>query len=90
MGPVVEVAVIVALHRMTPEARQCIDGVLALSDPRAELIVVCDQRPRGLPDGVRVVETGSPVDTSPAVKRYAALAHSAAVYWVRSTWLLTV
>jgi glycosyltransferase involved in cell wall biosynthesis len=78
MCAVVEVAVIVALHRMTPEARQCIEGVLALSDPRTELIVVCDRRPSGLPSGVRVIETGSPVDTSPAVKRDAALAQTTA------------
>jgi hypothetical protein len=78
MCAVVEVAVIVALHRMTPEAKQCIGGVLALSDPRAEVMVVCDRRPSGLPKGVRVVETGSPVDTSPAVKRDAALSQTTA------------
>jgi GT2 family glycosyltransferase len=78
MCVMVELAVIVALHRMTPEAKQCIDGVLALSDPRAELLVVCDRRPSGLPDDVRVIETGSPVDTSPAVKRDAALAQTTA------------
>jgi hypothetical protein len=66
--------VIVALHRLTPEATQCLDGVVGLGDSRAELIVVCDRRPAGLPAEARVVETGSATDTSPAEKRDAALA----------------
>ena len=69
-----DVAVIVALHRLTPEARQCIDAVLALDDPRAELIVACDRAPAGIPAGARIVETHSERDTSPAEKRDAALA----------------
>ena len=69
-----DVAVIVPLHRLTAEARQCIDAILALKDPRAELIVVCDRRPEDLPPGARVIETGSLRDTSPAEKRDAALA----------------
>ncbi len=71
-----EVTIIVPLHRLTAEARQCIDTVLALEDPRAELIVACDRRPEGIPPTVRVIETGSPTDTSPAEKRDAALAHT--------------
>ncbi|MGA9315300.1 MAG: glycosyltransferase [Solirubrobacteraceae bacterium] len=71
-----DVAVIVPLHRLTSEARQCIDTVLGLRDPRAELVVVCDRRPADLPPGVRVIETGSSTDTSPAEKRDAALLHT--------------
>ncbi len=70
-----EVAVIVPLHRLTTEALECIDAVLALDHPSAELIVACDRRPNGLPERAHVVETGSPTDTSPAEKRDAALAH---------------
>jgi hypothetical protein len=78
---VIEVAVIIALHRLTPEARQCIDAVLALEDLRAEIVVVCDRRPSGIPGGVRLIETGSPTDTSPAEKRDLALEYvSAPVY----------
>ncbi len=72
---VIEVAVIVALHRLTPEAKQCIDTLCALADPRAEIVVVCDRRPKGVPDGVSVLETGSATDTSPAEKRDLALEH---------------
>jgi hypothetical protein len=71
-----EVAIIVALHRLTPEARQCIDAILSLGDSRAELIVACDRRPEGLQSGARVVETGSSTDTSPAEKRDVALAQT--------------
>lgn len=78
LPPVFAAAVIVALHRMTPEAKQCLDSILALADQRAELIVACDGRPSGLPEGIHVVETGSPTDTSPAEKRDAALAHTSA------------
>jgi GT2 family glycosyltransferase len=69
-----DVAIIVPLHRLTAEARQCIDTILALKDPRAELVIACDRRPEGIPQGARVVETGSSTDTSPAEKRDAALA----------------
>jgi Glycosyl transferase family group 2 len=69
-----QVAIIVALHRLTPEARQCIETILMLNDPRAELIIACDRRPEGLPAGARVVETRTSGDTSPAEKRDAALA----------------
>lgn len=72
---VIEVAVIIALHRLTPEAKQCLDALRALADPRAEIVVVCDRRPSDLPDGVRVLETGSHTDTSPAEKRDLALEH---------------
>jgi len=71
-----EVAIIVPLHRLSPEARQCIHTILALGDPRAELIVVCDRLTDGLPEGARVIETGRCADTSPAEKRDAALAHT--------------
>ncbi|MGH2870710.1 MAG: glycosyltransferase family 2 protein [Solirubrobacteraceae bacterium] len=64
---------IIALHRMTPEARECLDVLRALADPRAEIMVVCDRCPTNLPEGVRVLETGSPTDTSPAEKRDLAL-----------------
>lgn len=67
------VSVIVPLHRLTPQSQECLDALLNLEDPRAEIIVVCDHRPFGLPDQVRVIETGAPVDTSPAEKRDAAL-----------------
>jgi glycosyltransferase involved in cell wall biosynthesis len=72
-----EVAVIVPLHRLTAEARQCIETIVALNDRRAELIVVCDRSVPGLPrglQGVRIVETGSATDTSPAEKRDAGIA----------------
>jgi hypothetical protein len=78
LSPVPEVAIIVALHRLTPEARHCIDTILALDDARVEMLVACDRRPEGLPMGARVVETGKPGDTSPAEKRDVALAQTEA------------
>jgi GT2 family glycosyltransferase len=70
---VIEVAVIIALHRLTPEAKQCIDALRELADPRAEIVVVCDRSPSDVPEGVRLLETGSAADTSPAEKRDLAL-----------------
>lgn len=70
-----EVSVIVALHRLTPQAHDCIRTLRDLVDERGEVIVACDQRPSGLPNGIRIVETGAITDTSPAEKRDAALAH---------------
>lgn len=71
-----DVAIIVPLHRLTPQAKQCITTILALKDPRAELIIACDRRPEGIPPEALVVETGSSTDTSPAEKRDAATART--------------
>jgi hypothetical protein len=46
--------------------------ILALEGVRHELVVISDQAIEGLPDDVKVVVTGSSVDTSPAEKRDAA------------------
>ncbi len=75
LSAVSDVAIIIPLHRLTAQALQCIDAILALDVPRAELIVACDRRPDGLPDNIHVVETGAPKDTSPAEKRDTALKH---------------
>jgi GT2 family glycosyltransferase len=75
MSATPEVSVIVPLHRMTPEARRCIDEVLAVPGDRHELIVVSDADPGPTPEGARLVLTNSPADTSPAEKRDAALPH---------------
>jgi glycosyltransferase involved in cell wall biosynthesis len=69
------VSVIVPLHRMTDEARQCLDTVVRLPGGRHELLVVSDQPIDGLPDGARAIVTGGRADTSPAEKRDAALPH---------------
>lgn len=71
-----DVSVIVPLHRLTRAARRCIDEVLAIPGDRHELIVVSDVDPGPLPDGARLVLTGSPEDTSPAEKRDLALEHA--------------
>lgn len=71
-----EVSVIVPLHRLTRAAQTCIARVLALPGDRHELVVVSDREPaQPLPPGARLVLTGSPVDTSPAEKRDAAVDH---------------
>jgi glycosyltransferase involved in cell wall biosynthesis len=67
--------VIVPLHRLTGAARRCLDEVLSLPGERHELIVVSDRPVAGVPEGARVVHTGSPTDTSPAEKRDAAMQH---------------
>lgn len=67
------VAVIVALHRVTPEARQCLEETARQLRPGDQLIAVTDHPVDGLPNDVHVHLTGSPIDTSPAEKRDAAM-----------------
>jgi GT2 family glycosyltransferase len=71
-----ELSVIVPLHRLTPEARQCLAVTATLPGVRHEVLAVCDTVPDDMPEGVRVITTGSAVDTSPAEKRDAALPHA--------------
>jgi glycosyltransferase involved in cell wall biosynthesis len=66
------VSVIVPVHRPTAAFRNCVQKVLALGGGRHELVVVSDRPIDGLPDGVKLVVTGSSTDTSPAEKRDAA------------------
>lgn len=73
MGP--SVSIIVPLHRRTPEFEQCIERTLPLLGDRHELVVVSDRDQGPLPEGVRVLLTGSAQDTSPAEKRDLALQH---------------
>ncbi|MEN0011847.1 MAG: glycosyltransferase family 2 protein [Solirubrobacteraceae bacterium] len=70
-----KISVIVALHRYTDEARQCLQETLLQLRPGDQLLAVSDQPIAGLPDGVEARTTGSPVDTSPAEKRDAAMAY---------------
>jgi GT2 family glycosyltransferase len=70
----VHVSVIVALHRHTPEARQCLEQTLLQLRDGDELLVVSDQAIDGLPAGARALVTGSATDTSPAEKRDAGVA----------------
>lgn len=69
------VSVVIALHRLTPRARHCVETTAGLLGERDELIVVSDRAVDGLPPLARLVLTGSPGDTSPAEKRDAALPH---------------
>ena len=66
------VSVIVPVHRPTVAFRRCVEEILTLEDVRHELVVVSDRAIGGLPDGVKVVLTGSSSDTGPAEKRDAA------------------
>jgi glycosyltransferase involved in cell wall biosynthesis len=68
------VSVIVPVHRPTRAFRRCVSEVLALAGDYHELVVVSDRAVDGLPDEVKLVVTGSPIDTSPAEKRDAARA----------------
>lgn len=70
------VTVIVPLHRRTPAFEQCVEATLRQLRQGDELVVVSDGDPGPLPDGVRVLLSGSPHDTSPAEKRDVALAEA--------------
>ena len=70
------VSVIVPLHKRTPAFEQCIAETLLQLGDRHELIVVSDADPGALPNGARVLLTGSATDTSPAEKRDVALAEA--------------
>ena len=66
-------SMVIPLHRDGPRFRDCLEHARALvRDGGAEVIVVSDQ-PVELPDDVVAVTTGSSRDTSPAVKRDAAM-----------------
>lgn len=67
------VSVIVALHRFTPEARQCLEETVAQLRVGDQLLAISDAPIDGLPAGVEARTTGSPTDTSPAEKRDAAM-----------------
>lgn len=70
------VTVIVPLHRRTAAFEQCVEATLPQLREGDELIVVSDTQPGPLPDGVRLLLTGSASDTSPAEKRDVALAEA--------------
>lgn len=61
-------SVIIPLHRDSDAFRRCLGGTLALDHPSFEVIVVCDSAVR-VPSSVRLVETGSSVDSGPGQKR---------------------
>jgi Glycosyltransferase like family 2 len=67
------IAVIVALHRYTPEARQCFEETLKQLRDGDQLIAVSDRLVADLPAGVQLQLTGADSDTSPAEKRDAAM-----------------
>lgn len=67
------VSVIVALHRYTPQAQQCFEETLAQLRPGDQLLAISDTPVEGLPEGVEFHLSGSPVNTSPAEKRDAAM-----------------
>jgi len=68
-------SVVIPLHRVTPEFERALAALGSLDHDDYEVVIVTDQ-PVALPVDVRCrfVVTGSPVDTSPAEKRDAALA----------------
>ncbi len=70
------VTVIVPLHRRTAAFEQCVEASLRQLREGDELLIVGDSYPGPLPDGARVLLTGSPHDTSPAEKRDVALAEA--------------
>lgn len=67
------ISVIVALHRLTPEALQCLQLTLVDLRPGDQLLAISDQPIEGVPAGVEHHVTGSSTDTSPAEKRDAAM-----------------
>jgi GT2 family glycosyltransferase len=65
-----DVSVIIPLHRDGPRFRGCLGRLLQLKcRVRFQVIVIADELPASLPPGVVGLATGSPVDTSPALKR---------------------
>jgi GT2 family glycosyltransferase len=65
-------SIVIPAHRDGPSLRRCIDDCLAQDYSSFEVVVVSDRALERMPDGVIAVETKSPSDTSPAVKRDAA------------------
>lgn len=70
-------SIVIPVHRDGPAFRDCVAGCLAQDhDGLAELLVVSDRPLADLPEGVRLVQTGSDSDTSPAEKRDRAYAEA--------------
>jgi cellulose synthase/poly-beta-1,6-N-acetylglucosamine synthase-like glycosyltransferase len=67
-------SVIIPAHRDGPAFRRCVAACAEQDYDDFEVIVATDRGLAGLPEGVRMVKTGSAVDTSPAEKRDAAFA----------------
>ena len=65
-------SVIIPAHRDGPAFRRCVAASVEQDYDDYEVVVATDHGLDGLPEGVRVVETGSATDTSPAEKRDAA------------------
>jgi GT2 family glycosyltransferase len=66
-------SIVIPVHRDGSTFRRCLHSCLEQDyEGFAEVIVATDRRLDGLPETVKVVETGSPDDTSPAEKRDAA------------------
>jgi len=64
------VSIIIPLHRDGEQFRKCLAQYWHMSSLATfEIVIVTDGSVEGLPDEVLHVQTGSPVDTSPAVKR---------------------
>jgi GT2 family glycosyltransferase len=70
-----DVSVIIPLHRDSQRFRECLHRCLSMPTTVAfEVVVVSDHLPSDLPAEVVQIGTGSPTDTSPAVKRDVAAA----------------
>jgi glycosyltransferase involved in cell wall biosynthesis len=70
-----EVSVIIPLHRDNPRFRVCLHRCMSMPTTVAfEVVVVSDRLPTDLPATVVQIATGSPSDSSPAVKRDVAAA----------------
>lgn len=67
------VSVVIPLHRDNPAFRRCLAGCRELDYADFEILVVSDGDVL-LPSGVRLLQTGSKSDTSPAEKRDLAIA----------------
>jgi glycosyltransferase involved in cell wall biosynthesis len=66
-------SIVIPVHRNGRAFRRCLRSCLAQDyEGFAEVIVATDRSIEGLPETVRVVDTGSRADTSPAEKRDAA------------------
>ncbi len=67
------VTIIIPLHRRTAESERSVRGAVDVAAGQHEVLVVADRDPGLLPEGARLVLTGSTTDTSPAEKRDVAL-----------------
>jgi glycosyltransferase involved in cell wall biosynthesis len=73
----VSFSIVIPVHRDGPAFRACVAGCLEQDYAGSvEVLVVSDRPLADLPDGARLVQTGSETDTSPAEKRDRAFAEA--------------